>query len=389
MSVLENFLAGREARRQQDAADRVTAMQSFLQQNGQAIFSGDQNALGQLAGYDPQAAFAIQGQIDDRSRVKKAEGREDIRWQRELEEYAASVDAATAAKEAAAMENAVKAALAAESPEQFDALMDQFGQPELKGQFENRDALATQFMSMAEVLKMRAEPEPADEYQRYAQEEKAAGRQPLDRIGFEQAKKGRGFSFTTPDGTKIEFGGGDPKADARANNVVVSSDVIVDAAAKARALIGGGTTGLRGAMTSYNPESDAAEIYRQVDVMRANASIEALSAMRAASPTGGALGSVTEKENKMLADKAGALDPKAGPERFAQQLDDYERTLLRIVHGQVEGDRIFAATRAGGKKEAEIQPDDAPQTIADDAAYDALPSGTIFVGPDGVKRRKP
>jgi len=30
-----------------------------------------------------------------------------------------------------------------------------------------------------------------------------------------------------------------------------------------------------------------------------------------------------------------------------------------------------------------------PASIANDAEYDALPSGTEFIGPDGVKRRKP
>ena len=80
--------------------------------------------------------------------------------------------------------------------------------------------------------------------------------------------------------------------------------------------------------------------------MTANAKIENLNAMRAASPTGGALGSVTEKESAMLADKSGALDP-ASP-NFLRDLADYERTLLRIVHGNDEGDRIFEATRDKG-----------------------------------------
>lgn len=48
---------------------------------------------------------------------------------------------------------------------------------------------------------------PADEYQRYVQEETAAGRKPLTRIEFEQAKKGRGLDIELADGTRISEGG--------------------------------------------------------------------------------------------------------------------------------------------------------------------------------------
>jgi len=53
------------------------------------------------------------------------------------------------------------------------------------------------------------------------------------------------------------------------------------------------------------------------------------------------------------------------------------------------GDKVFAETWKGA-----MPPEAAPQdagvvTIKDDAEYDALPSGSVYVGPDGVKRRKP
>ena len=66
--------------------------------------------------------------------------------------------------------------------------------------------------------------------------------------------------------------------------------------------------------------------------------------MRAASPTGGALGSVTDSESAMLASKAGALDPTSP--NFVRDLDDYERSLLRTIHGREAGDLIYEQTRA-------------------------------------------
>jgi hypothetical protein len=67
--------------------------------------------------------------------------------------------------------------------------------------------------------------------------------------------------------------------------------------------------------------------------------------MRQASPTGGALGSVTEKEGAMLAAAAGAIDPNAGKAQVEKALDNYEKTLLRVIHGPKVGDAIYEQTR--------------------------------------------
>lgn len=137
------------------------------------------------------------------------------------------------------------------------------------------------------------------------------------------------------------------KAAMADSNAMTATEVVTSAANRAReANKHRAVGGVFGALAAYNPSTPNAEVYRQVDVLKSNATIENLTAMRAASPTGGALGSVTEKENKMLADKAGALDP-ASP-YFERDLDDYERTLLRIVHGKEAGDAVFEATREGG-----------------------------------------
>ena len=131
------------------------------------------------------------------------------------------------------------------------------------------------------------------------------------------------------------------KAAVAASNAASASDVVTTAADRALAadndrMVGG----LPGYAASFNPSTPNAEVYRQVDVLRSNATIGNLQAMREASPTGGALGNVTEGEGKMLADKAGALDP-ASP-YFQRDLMDYTRTLLRTIHGKEAGDAIFA-----------------------------------------------
>jgi len=133
---------------------------------------------------------------------------------------------------------------------------------------------------------------------------------------------------------------------AAAESQEVATDTVMEAAKKARqALRGPGlpATGTVGKLMSALPESNAAEVRRQVAVMQATARVENLQAMRAASPTGGALGNVSDAEGAMLAAKAGALDPDSPT--FERDLDDYERTLLRIIHGKKVGDAIFEQTR--------------------------------------------
>ena len=170
---------------------------------------------------------------------------------------------------------------------------------------------------------------------------------------------------------------------ATAANKQTATDVITGAASAARlAADERAVGGWLGSVAAINPGSQNAEVYRQVEVLKANASAENIAAMRAASPTGAALGGVSDKDLALLASKSGALDP-ASP-NFERDLDDYERTVLRLVHGVEAGDRIFEATRT-----APSESSSAPASISTDDEYDALPSGTVFVGPDGKKRVKP
>ncbi|ODT15809.1 MAG: hypothetical protein ABS35_30340 [Kaistia sp. SCN 65-12] len=137
------------------------------------------------------------------------------------------------------------------------------------------------------------------------------------------------------------------KTDARnAGQNDVVSRVVTTAASRARDAAKNRALGPIGqGIVQYNPYSDSAEVARQVEVLKSQAKVENLNAMRQSSPTGGALGSVTEKEADMLAAKSGALDPSSP--NFERDLDDYELTLLQVVHGPAEGARIFQETRGG------------------------------------------
>lgn len=136
---------------------------------------------------------------------------------------------------------------------------------------------------------------------------------------------------------------------AAAGNRQTSTDIVTTAAERARQAAGAEgmpATGTIGNLMANLPESNAAELRRQTEVLKATAKVDNLQAMRAASPTGGALGAVSDKESEMLAAKSGALDPSSP--NFLRDLEDYERSLLRVIHGPDAGDAIFEQTRGGG-----------------------------------------
>ena len=132
--------------------------------------------------------------------------------------------------------------------------------------------------------------------------------------------------------------------DNAAGNATTSTDLVTTAAGFAREADGARfATGLFGQIAAINPQSHNAEINRQLGVLRGIAKTSNLQAMREASKTGGALGAVSAPELVMLEEMSGALDP-ASP-NFARDLDNYERTLLRTIHGPEAGDKIYAQTR--------------------------------------------
>lgn len=141
-----------------------------------------------------------------------------------------------------------------------------------------------------------------------------------------------------------------------------ASEVVTNAFVRASGADGQrAVSGLLGQIASMNPSSNNAEVYRQVAVLQDLAAAESLNAMRRQSPTGGALGNVTERELALLSRQAGALDP-ASP-NFQRDLQDYTRALMRTIHGGEAGDSFMQ----------EILKSSEPQ--ADDDGWTTMPNG--------------
>jgi hypothetical protein len=107
-------------------------------------------------------------------------------------------------------------------------------------------------------------------------------------------------------------------------------DSFIDQAAQ---LAGGWTTGIMGSTLSGVPGTPAHDLAAVIDTIEANVGFDKLNQMRQQSPTGGALGSVTERELSLLSATLGSLKQSQSPEQFRQNLETLRQQVQQIVHG--------------------------------------------------------
>ncbi len=376
--IVNALASGDAARQQRLDFDNQNAMRDMLRTNGAAIMAGDQQALNALAQFDPSAALGIQTQRQEMAYNDKRLSVLGEQEKRAAAEYAAGLTAEQRAAEAAELEGAIKQALAAPTPEAFDAMMIAMGRQDMVGQFANRQALAAPFMEIADILKMNAGPEvdltaTQKDYNFYSAQETAAGRQPLSFNEWDLQSKKAGA-------TNVTVGSGPAPADVAAFNKDVKTSNVNEVISDIRNTMAGATlptTGAIGAGLSSIGGTAAGDVRANVDTLKAAASFSALQAMRDASKTGAALGAVSDTEIRLLSAELANLEQSQSQEQFLRNLDRFERVYNEIVNGPAGAEA--AQPSAGG----------GPVQVTSDADYDALPSGTEFVGPDGKTRRKP
>ncbi len=103
------------------------------------------------------------------------------------------------------------------------------------------------------------------------------------------------------------------------------------------------------------PNTDARELASKVDTIQANLAFDELEKMRKNSPTGGALGQVTEMELRLLKSAVSGLDPALGVEAFNKQVDlikqSYDRFKLALIgeadYRVVDGEYFIKAPDGG------------------------------------------
>lgn len=138
------------------------------------------------------------------------------------------------------------------------------------------------------------------------------------------------------------------------------------------------TAGFLGSASARIPGTPAHDFARDLETLRAIIGFNELQQMRDASPTGGALGQVSEMENRLLQSAWASLEQSQSPDQFRRNMQiviDRARRAWRNVREAYEEE--FGATSGE------------PVRVNSPQELDALPSGTRFIAPDGSVRVKP
>lgn len=201
-NIMASFDQGQQAGARQNAIGQQNALASLYQTQGAGIAAGDQNALNALAAIDPMASLGVQGQRQGMAATQQRMDMLSREEERQIQAQAASLSAAERAAEAQRIEQGVAMGLGAQTPEQWDAIMQQQA-PDLVGQFDNREMLANRFMSIADVLKRQDEAGAGQQYRPATPEE---AQQYGAQSGQVNTKTGQFTAINPPRGMSIEVG---------------------------------------------------------------------------------------------------------------------------------------------------------------------------------------
>jgi hypothetical protein len=137
-----------------------------------------------------------------------------------------------------------------------------------------------------------------------------------------------------------------------AEGVIRNTEVVLGKVKEAEGLIGAGTTGV-GSYLSLLPGTSAKELSTVLGTIKARLGFDQLQQMRAASPTGGALGNVSNRELASLEGAVASLDQGLSPKALRENLK------------QIETSYKIWQESAMGKLPAERRPESKTDTSAD------------------------
>lgn len=112
---------------------------------------------------------------------------------------------------------------------------------------------------------------------------------------------------------------------------VLKAQDIIQTVKSAKGKVNGATAGFIGGNTDRIAGTPAYNLAREIDTIKANLGFQELAAMRAASPTGGALGAIAVQELVALQSTVASLDTGQSPAQLRDSLDKIEHHYSRWI----------------------------------------------------------
>lgn len=171
------------------------------------------------------------------------------------------------------------------------------------------------------------------------------------------------------------------KAKRTMDSLSRTTDTVVTTIDRVLEDLDGWTAGAPGSVISHIPGTSAYDISKRLDTIKANIGFDKLQEMRDNSPTGGALGNVTERELALLQSVNNSIEQGQSVEELRSNLMRIRDNLnavradrieaYQLEYGGSENDDPSASGSASGREQGSIRPGASKQKI---------------VGPDGEER---
>jgi hypothetical protein len=166
-----------------------------------------------------------------------------------------------------------------------------------------------------------------------------------------------------------------------------SIDGVLATIQQIRGIAGGISPGVggMGSILKFLPSSDAWNVSSLLKNLEANIAFKTLAEMRAASPTGGALGAISERELTLLASSLGSIEQNLDYKYFIENLNRIEKGIIKAK------DKINNRTQQILEKSQNFTPIQSQENrveIKSQEDYNKLKSGQkyIFNGVTGTKK---
>lgn len=352
---------------------RQNALANIYKTDGAGIAAGDPDALNRLATVAPFEAQQSQmnrlGMQRTQQVIRHSEetlqmAREQAK--REGQRLAMEMTAQERERQAAVLENALAQVVAAETPEQFDAIMAAHPDTEqFVGQFAEKERLIAGAVGLTEALKMAAPPEPpasVQEYQYgqtdpgyldYQREKAAAGASkvyansnPAPPAGYRNVYDNDGnllYQEPVPGGpaereakeAALEAAGADAKrSEGDRQTRIKLGTTLRSMNDNIKEIEDGGwpVLGPIGALSRFIPGTAASDFGVNTNQITDAAALQEISEMRQNSPTGGAVGSLTDGERVALGQARTAISTAQSEEAYLKAIKNYRNVMLDIAY---------------------------------------------------------
>ena len=173
------------------------------------------------------------------------------------------------------------------------------------------------------------------------------------------------------------------------------STIVLSSIGRAKQLVSPWTTGPGAALKDlpvFGQSTDAGSLDNLLKTIKTNLGFDKLDEMRANSPTGAALGNVTEKELAFLQAVRGSMEQAQKPSDLLVVLDQVEEFVKQREANRKEAfaqDYPDLAQFAGFARRTQAEVKRLSKDInTATAEYNALPSGASYIDDDGIQRTK-